>query len=202
MHPVGARKRALGEQPAMCSTPDPSEVPRLVPDEPLPPYAFVPGRFPHPVSDPAGHSFGAPRERPAPPDPDNWPACRPYLVGIDLFNHGYYWEAHEVWEGLWHACGRNGTSAAFLKGLIRLAAAGVKAREGKTAGVRSHAAKARQLFEGVAGQVPGDSPRYLGLSLTQLRAAAADLAERPEAVCPCPEGGVVAVFPFVLRPAG
>ncbi|TGQ49534.1 DUF309 domain-containing protein, partial [Mesorhizobium sp. M1C.F.Ca.ET.210.01.1.1] len=23
--------------------------------------------------------------------------------GIDLFNHGYYWEAHEAWEPLWHA---------------------------------------------------------------------------------------------------
>src|SRR4051794_23916492 len=31
---------------------------RLLPDEPLPPYSFVPGRFPHPVRDPAGHSFG------------------------------------------------------------------------------------------------------------------------------------------------
>ncbi|MET2831203.1 DUF309 domain-containing protein [Mesorhizobium shangrilense] len=23
--------------------------------------------------------------------------------GSDLFNHGYYWEAHEAWEPLWHA---------------------------------------------------------------------------------------------------
>ncbi|MER9222262.1 DUF309 domain-containing protein [Mesorhizobium sp. M0644] len=22
---------------------------------------------------------------------------------IDLINHGYYWEAHEAWEPLWHA---------------------------------------------------------------------------------------------------
>jgi uncharacterized protein len=21
--------------------------------------------------------------------------------GLDVFNHGYYWEAHEAWEGLW-----------------------------------------------------------------------------------------------------
>src|SRR5947209_1764288 len=99
---------------------EPSGVPRLVPDEPLPPYTYVPGRCPHPTSDPAGHSFNVPRERPAAPDPDNWAACRPYQVGIDLFNHGYYWEAHEVWEGLWHACGRKGMTADFLKGLIRL----------------------------------------------------------------------------------
>ena len=126
--------------------------PRLVPDKPFPPYAYVSGRFPHPTSDPAGHSFGAPAE-PAALDPDRWQACRPYLYGIDLFNHGYYWEAHEAWEGLWHGCGRAGPAADLLKGLIRLAAAGVKVREGRPAGVRSHAAAAGRLFRAVARQL-------------------------------------------------
>src|SRR5207253_3029830 len=81
-HAAGAAGTAAGGWgTAMSERPD---VPRLVPDEPLPPYAFVPGRCPHPVSDPAGHSFNVPRERPAPPDPEDWAACRPYLVGIDL----------------------------------------------------------------------------------------------------------------------
>ena len=100
--------------------------PRYLPDEPLPPYAFVPGRFPHPTSDPAGHSYRSVRELPAAPDADNWRASRAYLRGVDLFNHGFYWEAHEAWEGLWHACGRCGVMADFLKGLIQLAAAGVQ----------------------------------------------------------------------------
>ena len=52
-------------------------------------------------------------ERPDPPDPEQWHLCRPYLYGIDLFNDGYYWEAHEVWEGLWHACGLRGQPRAF-----------------------------------------------------------------------------------------
>ena len=69
-----------------------------------------------------------------------------FRFGVDLFNHGYYWEAHEVWEGLWHACGRKGTLADFLKGLIRLAAAGVKAREGNPTGVIRHARRAEELF--------------------------------------------------------
>jgi hypothetical protein len=143
-------------------------VPRLVPDEPLPPYAYVPGRSPHPVSDPAGHSFNARRPRPEPVDPEHWRKSRDYLYGIDLFNHGYYWEAHEVWEGLWHACGRTGVTANFLKGLIRLAAAGVKARAGKPEGVRSHLRRAGQLFAQVAGRLPLHSARYLGLSLADL----------------------------------
>nr|WP_244447982.1 DUF309 domain-containing protein [Neorhizobium vignae] len=52
-------------------------------------------------------------------------------MGQDLFNHGYYWEAHEAWEGLWQAAKRGSQLRAFLKGLILLSAAGVKIREGK-----------------------------------------------------------------------
>ena len=62
----------------------------------------------------------------------------PFLLGVDLFNHGYYWEAHEVWEGLWRTIDRSDPRSAFLQGLIHLAAAGVKVREGQPAGVRSH----------------------------------------------------------------
>jgi len=75
------------------------------------------------------------RIRQPPSDPANWQASAEYLRGIELFNHGYYWESHEVWESLWHAAGRTGPIADFLKGLIALAAAGVKVREGKAAGV-------------------------------------------------------------------
>ena len=38
--------------------------PRLVPDRPLPPYAYLPGRYPHPVRDPLGHSFGCKPDEP------------------------------------------------------------------------------------------------------------------------------------------
>ena len=130
---------------------------RYVPDEPFPSYAFVPRQFPPPTRDPAGHGFRRAPERPAPPDPNRWSVCRPYLYGIDLFNYGYYWEAHEVWESLWHACGRTGLTADFLRALIRLAAAGVKAREGTRAGVERHAAAAKTLFQEVAANLGGDN---------------------------------------------
>src|SRR3981081_2703360 len=96
---------------------------RLAAQRPLPPYAFVPGRSPHPVSDPAGHSYGQPPEKPPPLDPARWSESPTYLYGFDLFNYGYYWEAHETWESLWHAAGRRGPVATLLKGLIKLAAA-------------------------------------------------------------------------------
>src|SRR6185295_8264016 len=100
--------------------------PRLVPDQPLPPYSYVTARFPHPTRDPSGHSFGRVPPAPPPIEPQRWRDSRTYLFACDLFNQGYYWEAHEVWESLWVACGRRGATADFLKGLIKLAAAGVK----------------------------------------------------------------------------
>jgi hypothetical protein len=172
--------------------------PRLVPAEPFPPYAFVSGRFPHPTSDPAGHSFGKVLERPAAPDAERWSECVPYLRGIDLFNHGYYWEAHEVWEGLWHACGQTGPIATFLQGLIKLAAAGVKVREGVPEGVRSHADRAAELFGEAA---PGQSGvNMMGLSLDQLAAWAKDVAANPPVTKLTADAPVEIVFPFVLAP--
>ena len=146
---------------------------------PFPSYAYVRGQQPHPTRDAAGHSFGKPAQSWTRPDPDQWEACRPYLYGIDLFNHGYYWEAHEVWEGLWHACGRQGMVADFLKGLIALAAVGVKLREGSDRGVRQHAVRAVALFnEVVRDSVPqgrvssGWNPRCSLSSLPRWRTGA------------------------------
>ena len=145
-----------------------SQLPRLVPDLPLPPYSYVTGKFPHPLSDPAGHSYGQSPEKPAAIDPACWRDSRAYCHGVDLFNHGFYWEAHEVWEGLWHASGRRGAVADFLKGLIKLAAAGVKAREGRLAGVHSHALRARELFAATRPHSAGADARFLGLDLAEL----------------------------------
>ena len=149
---------------------------RLVPDKPLPPYTYVPGQSPHPVSDPRGHSFGVLPDRPNPAVEDQWQECQSYLYGIDLFNHGYYWEAHEAWEGLWHACGRRSRMATFLKGLIKLAAAGVKARQGNRVGVRTHAGRAAEHFQQTVSGA-ADS-HYMGLGLKALICFAADLSNR------------------------
>jgi hypothetical protein len=178
---------------------DPNDIPRLAPDWPLPPYAHVPGRTPHPVSDPQGHSYGAEPDRPPPPDAERWSSSRAYLRGLDLFNHGYYWEAHEAWEALWHACGRSGLTADFLKGLIKLAAAGVKVREGRPDGARSHARRAAELFRRTADRLGERQPRYMGLPLAGLIDFAARVADEPPRAGDAAE--VVRVFDVVLRPA-
>jgi predicted metal-dependent hydrolase len=174
------------------------DVPRLVPTEPLPPYAHVPGRTPHPVSDPAGHQHGQRLAPPPPVEPEAWRDSRAYLRGLDLFNAGYYWEAHEAWEGLWKACGKRGPTAEFLKGLIKLAAAGVKVREGKPRGVFSHATRASAHFADVARDT--GAKQYLGLSLPELIAHAEWIAEHAEEYAPDQDSAVRIVFDFVLVP--
>src|SRR5205814_5327137 len=42
-------------------------------------------------------------------------------IGVDLFNRGLYWEAHEAWEREW-VPDRKGPDAGFYKGLIQVAA--------------------------------------------------------------------------------
>ena len=171
---------------------------RLVPDEPFPPYSYVTGRFPHPTRDLAGHSFGVvPVPCPA-PDLKLWHDCHPYLFGLDLFNYGYYWEAHEVWEGVWHSCGRTGSAGDFIKGLIKLAAAGVKAREGRIEGVRRHGRRAAELFGQVASHLPPGQIRYFGLPL-QLLISHATGVVRGSVISPTGEP-VEVVFEFVLCP--
>jgi predicted metal-dependent hydrolase len=41
--------------------------------------------------------------------------------GIELFNDGRYWEAHEAWEEAWMP-DRKGPESGFYKGLIQVAA--------------------------------------------------------------------------------
>jgi hypothetical protein len=123
--------------------------------------------------------------------------CVPYLFAFDLFNHGYYWEAHETWESLWHGCGRSGRTADFLKALIKLAAAGVKVREGQPAGVRSHARRAAQLVEQLRAQPPSGQARFLGVDLPELAGFCRQLMASPPA---CIDAGNI-VFERLLLPA-
>ena len=68
-----------------------------------------------------------------------------------------------MWEGLWHACRREGVTADFLKALIKLAAGGVKLREGRPEGLRRHAARAAELLEQVRATI--GMVYYLGLDI-------------------------------------
>lgn len=96
----------------------------------FPAYRFVPGKTPHPVRDPEGHSYHKSAPQLPPFAADQWQACEEYLYGIDLFNHGYWWEAHEALEAVWVAAGRQTETGLFIQGLIQIAVAHLKRLQG------------------------------------------------------------------------
>ena len=162
----------------MKSSGENEPVSRLLSDEPYPPYAFIPGRFPHPTSDPAGHSFGIEPVAPPKIEPERWHECRPYLYGIDLFNAGFYWESHVAWESLWLGYGCKGVTADFLKGLIKLAAAGVKALEGRPEGVRSHSGRAAELWRSVMRSFGTVDDLFTGFRTKELIGVAEEIRQQ------------------------
>jgi len=99
-------------------------------DRPFPSYRFVPGKAPHPTRDPDGHSYNKTPEKLEPFEIDQWQYCDEYLYGIDLFNHGYWWEAHEALEAVWIAAGRQTETGQFIQGLIQVAVAHLKKFQG------------------------------------------------------------------------
>jgi hypothetical protein len=133
----------------------------------LPPYTYVPGYAPHPVSDPYGHmrQFIL---------PDSWSQRDHLLWGKRLFEHGYYWEAHEAWEHLWLELGRTSDEALAVKGLIKLAASAVKCREGNANGAIRHATRATELL-----RADSDSMLFEGGHLKAARKSAKRIAESP-----------------------
>ena len=108
----------------------------------LPPNRYIPfqgkATLPHPRNDPAGHSYYVDEDYLSHFTPGDWPDCEPYLYGIDLFNNGYWWEAHETWEIVWLAAGDRSTRCGiFVQGLIQLAAAQLKRVTGSAQGAQS-----------------------------------------------------------------
>ncbi len=157
----------------------------------FPAYSYVPGLWPHPHSHPLGHRFGPPFPTPQLDDFANDPTFR---LGIELFNAGYYWEAHEAWEHLWHAAGRGGWLADLFKALIQLAVAGVKVREGREDGVRGHARRAAEMFASLRD-------RDCGVDAAALGGHAQDVADKPPAQPPEPRWPVEVVFNWKITTA-
>lgn len=166
---------------------------RLLPERPLPPYAYLPGRFPHPTRHPQGHSH-----HPVGSSPTMEKVDQDGLVwGMDLFNQGYYWEAHEAWEDLWRAAPRGSAEHSLLQGLILLAAAGVKLRECKLGAARRHGSRAAGFFNRSAAHPVVELERSLGHSASCLALLAGDVAAQAGT-----GAGKPVAFDFVLGCSG
>jgi predicted metal-dependent hydrolase len=169
--------------------------PRWLPQKSLPPYAYLPGKSPHPVRDPTGHSYHV---EPIPVAVAASLSSDAFLWGLDLFNHGYYWEAHEAWEGLWQVADRDGPLRMLFKGLILLSAAGVKIRERKNAAAQRHAKRAAALLRQLA-KVPNRAfERALGMSPAALAECAEAATRIPADLQATAPGRPQPVFNFIL----
>jgi predicted metal-dependent hydrolase len=74
--------------------------------------------------------------------------------GVELFNAGRFWEAHEAWEELWLK--ESGDEKQFLQGLIQLAAAYHHVQRGTFPG-------AVRLFEAALRRLAPFAPDHDGV---------------------------------------
>ncbi len=72
---------------------------------------------------------------------------RIFHEGIELFNEHEWFEAHEVWEDIWHMA--SGRKKLFYQGLIQYAVTFEDIRRGNPRGVRSVFETAMPKFEGL-----------------------------------------------------
>jgi predicted metal-dependent hydrolase len=108
---------------------------------PLPERRFIPGWGIHPNRDPRGGHLPELPPSVSPFTLETWHESLPYLYAIDLFNFGYYWEAHVYLEKLWIGVGKKTEMGLFLQGLIQVAAALLKQSCSKKEGARRLAEK-------------------------------------------------------------
>lgn len=146
------------------------------PEVGLPAYRYVPGLQPHPIKGIGGHRHLVGARDDAPLGLPWWAGWR-FGHGLDLIDHGYYWEAHEALEHLWHGDPDDAQRRALLQGLIQAAASALTLHLGRLeAGARLAARSVARLRAALPG-VPG-------LEGAVLRDFIAQVEALPEAACP------------------
>jgi hypothetical protein len=134
----------------------------------LPAAAYIPGVTPRAQRPPASRPRRSVDFAALASDDD-------FRFGIDLFNHGFPWEAHEVWEGLWRVAPRELPERALLHGLIQVAAAALKVRAGLPEVARDLVISACGHLRRAAGVTVFDVPALV----RALHAWAADVTQPP-----------------------
>jgi hypothetical protein len=130
--------------------------PRYAPDSPLPAFPYLPGKN-HPDA----------KFQPAPSiASDDWRNDQAYLHGIDLFNHQFYWEAHEAWEHRWLPLADDDLLRTHLQGLIQASAALLKIRLLEPTPARSIWKRGRTRLLKVVASCSEET--YLGIEIPAL----------------------------------
>ena len=66
--------------------------------------------------------------------------------GLDLYRHGYFWEAHEVLEAVWMQCPKNSVERYFVQAIIQIANARLKLIMKRPRAAKRLFEKASELF--------------------------------------------------------
>lgn len=105
-------------------------------DVPLPETRYRPGRMPRPA--------------------DRGPAglADRFRYGVDLYNNGYWWEAHEAWEAVWLRLQPNSAMRHGVQGLIQAANCHLKIHLGQARAARSLARDLERLFDAALLHTP------------------------------------------------
>ena len=139
---------------------------RYCPRHPFPSYRHIPGLTPHPVKDPAGHSYGIDGlAEPRVLSPEAWRTNEDYLYGVDLYNFAYWWEAHESWEGLWHHA--EDDYRLFLQGLIQISAALIKHHMRMPRPARTLSTAGSDKLQEVLLKLKPSTETYMGINLNE-----------------------------------
>ncbi|MEQ9676270.1 MAG: DUF309 domain-containing protein [Roseovarius indicus] len=94
----------------------------------LPPRPYLPGKTERPDE----AIFESLKEGLAPGmAPEDLAQSAAFLGGMQAFEQGYFWEAHELWEAVWMVLPPASAERHLMRGVIQLANGGLKARMGR-----------------------------------------------------------------------
>jgi len=125
------------------------------------------------------------------------PDSAAFRFGIDLFNSGFFWEAHEVWEPVWMALPPNSAERTACRSLIQGANACLKLRYGWNNAFSKLVREVERLVRDATLQ----DACVAGIALDQWAVAFRAFADRLEAGQEVAMGFApldVAKFPFLL----
>ena len=134
----------------------------------FPRYRHIPNQTPHPIIDPKGHSFEKHSEKAEYIPHEKWQHNALYLYGVDLFNHGFWWEAHEAWEAVWLTTKKTDMEGQYLQALIQFSAALIKLYSGNEKGFTNLWGEAAKKFSFCLGELDKNKHHaWMGLNLAK-----------------------------------
>lgn len=131
----------------------------------FPKYRYLPTVTPHPGIHPEGHSYGKKETALDFMAPQDWKQNESYLYGVDLFNYGYWWEAHEAWENVWLTTQKMDLYGQFLQSLIQFSAALLKLYSGSKKAFEKLYGEADKRMKFCLKEIPGNQHRFMGLNI-------------------------------------